>query len=222
MVAGATFAYFTSTANKVTNTFVSGGFGTVYLQEKDGGSTQVDPFTGTQTKANSYTVIPGKNINKDPKVSLDMDDDQITNAYLYVKMTYGKNWVFSQNTNDKTVTFNGTIKETSSALSFTIASNWYLVKHVAATGSADGYIVLCYGSRTKGSEVKADVTATSIFTVSEGSTITVSNGLTETDCEWFRTAANVTSLKLGFSAYAIQAKGFTVDNGWTEAQKLGG
>ena len=138
MVTGATFAYMTSLAKTVTNTFVSGGFGIVYLQEKDGGKTPVDKFTGTQTKANSYTVIPGKSINKNPEVSLDMDSDKITDAYLYVKMTYGANWTYDA-TNRK---FTGKVNSTASALSFTLADSWYVVDSTTANT-----IVLCYGDR---------------------------------------------------------------------------
>lgn len=212
MVTGATLAYLTSIANTVTNTFVSGGFGTVYLQEKDGGSTPVDPFTGTLTKNNSYTVIPGKAINKDPQVSLNMDDDKITDAYLYVKMTYGTNWTYDA-TNRK---FTGKVNSRTSALSFTLADNWYVVDS-ATTGT----IVLCYGSKDAGAKVTGDVDYTSIFKASNGATITVSTALTEADCEWFKTSANSALLKLAFSAYAIQSEGFTVTTGWDQAKTLG-
>lgn len=215
MVAGATFAYFTSAAKTVTNTFVSGGFGIVYLQEKDGGKTPVDKFTGTKTKANSYTVIPGKSINKNPEVSLDMDADKITDAYLYVKMTYGTNWKYDATNR----TFTGTVKENSSALSFTLADNWYVVDS-ATTGT----IVLCYGSKTAGAKVTGDLAATRIFapiSETDTATISVSKDLTEADCEWFKTAADAAKLKLTFSAYAIQSEGFTVKTGWNQAKTLG-
>lgn len=191
MVTGATFAYFTSLAGDVTNTFVSGNFGKVYIQEiNDDGDTNVTGFSDTkQNKTNKYTVIPGKAINKNPQIKFDFTDTTpITGAYIYVKIEYGAGWSYSSNK------FTGTVNSKTSALSVSVNStNWKQV----ATGT--GFVVFCY----KNAAQTADLNYTSVFS----GNITVANTLTEEDCKWFADTSKY-NLDLKFSAYAVQQGSF--------------
>ena len=185
---GATLAYFTSLTGDVTNTFVSGNFGKVYIQEiNDDGDTNVTGFSATKrNEENKYTVIPGKAINKNPQIKFDFTDTTpITGAYIYVKIEYEGGWTYTESSK----TFSGTVNGRANALSVSVSSNWTQV----AKGT--GYVVFCY----KNTAQTSDMSYTSVF----NGNITVSADLIEADCQWINTANN--NLDLKFSAYAVQS-----------------
>lgn len=192
MVAGATFAYFTSLAGDVTNTFVSGNFGNVYIREiNDDGKPSVPEFSATkQNKTNKYTVIPGKAINKDPQIKFDFKDTTpITGAFIYVKIVYEGGWTYTESSK----TFSGTVNSKTKALSVSVSADWTQVE------KGTGYVVFCY----KNTAQKSDMPYTSVF----GGDITVSADLIEADCKWFADTSKY-NLDLTFSAYAVQEGSF--------------
>lgn len=217
MVTGATFAYLTSKASKVTNTFVSGGFGTIELREyqDDGNNDTIDWFTGSSTKTNQYTVVPGVNINKNPTVKFTFDDNEpITGAYIFVTIEYDTsdanyNWRYASADRQLIAEVNGT-----DCLTVNIANVWNVVS------STDGKIVLCHGNASAASAISADLGETKIFANLDGSTdktIAVSSDMTEEMCENMNT--NKAKYSLNISAYAIQSETFnSVSDAWTALQ----
>lgn len=222
---GATLAYLTSIASNVTNSFVSGGFGVVSLQEVgDDGDKDIAWFTGNKTTGNinSYTIVPGVDIEKDPQVKFVFDDDTISNAYVYVKITYSTGtalgdqnncWKYTKGTNAINGTLTAKINGVD-ALSVTLGDNWK-----ALNATADGSIVLCYVEGVDYVSMKKNdnplANGLSIFKTLEGSekTIDVSGALTEADLDVF--ATKNANYNLSFSAYACQTEGgVTVANGW--------
>lgn len=222
---GATLAYLTSIASNVTNSFVSGGFGVVSLREvSDDGNKDIAWFSGNKTSnnINSYTVVPGVDIKKDPQVKFVFDSDTISNAYVYVKITYSTGdtlkdkdncWLYTKGTNaingKLTAKINGV-----DALSVTLGDNWK-----ALNATKDGSIVLCYVEGIDYVSMKKDdnplANGLSIFKSIEGSdkTIDVSDALTEADLDVFVTKN--ANYNLSFSVYACQTEGgVTVANAW--------
>lgn len=95
LAVGATWAYLTATTGPVENTFVAGGavkqsdlklYEHKANQNKDGTYT-LD--TKTPTTANSYTVMPGVDLPKDPTVEVAAANGPY---YLFVKVTEGANF----------------------------------------------------------------------------------------------------------------------------------
>jgi predicted ribosomally synthesized peptide with SipW-like signal peptide len=230
IVTGSTLAYLTSVANKVTNTFVSGGFGVLSLQEvNDDGDKDIAWFTGTKTGdnyTNSYDVVPGVDIKKDPQVKFEFDADSVaTGAYVFVKITYptsdsSNGWTYVASTNGINAKLTGKINDVD-ALSVTFANNWKVV----GAGTSKGTIVLTYCTNA-GSIKSMKPTdnplknASSLFKALEGGdkTIDVSDVLTEADLDVFVT--KTANYNLSFSAYAIQTDGFTGDQAVADAWKI--
>ena len=210
---GATLAYLTSITGDVTNTFVSGGFATLSIEEKgDDGDKDITNEGGT----NTYTVVPGKNLNKDPQVTFTFDEaakDRLSNAYVFVKITYGSGWNYASNKFTATVGAEG--DTLANALQISVnTTNWVQV----ATGT--GYVVFAYKVDDATNKVtKNSFTDKDILAMSSGKSIIVSKNLTETQCEWIK--ANSSIFNLDFKAYAIQDTGFNVNSAWTEVSKLG-
>jgi hypothetical protein len=216
MVTGATFAYLTTQASKVTNTFVSGGFGKIELREfkDDGNNDAIDWFTGSSAKTNQYTVVPGVNINKNPTVKFTFDDTTpITDAYIFVTIEYDTsnanyNWRYTTG-RQLIAKVNGT-----DSLTVNIANTWYVVS------STNGKIVLCYGSSSAAQTRSANLGETKIFANLDGSTnktIAVSSAMTEDMCEKMNT--NKAKYSLNISAYAIQSETFnSASAAWTALQ----
>mgnify|MGYP003310370060 CR=1 FL=1 len=209
MVTGATFAYLTSKASKVTNTFVSGGFGTIELREfnDDGNNETIDWFTGitTEEKKNEYTVVPGVNITKNPTVKFTFDDDKpITNAYIFVTIEYNTSddyykWYYTTG-RQLIAKVDGT-----DCLTVNIAQVWNVVS------SANDKIVLCYGDENAARAISADLGETKIFANLNGDTdktIAVSSNMTEDMCENMNNETNKAKYNLDISAYAIQSESF--------------
>ena len=108
LAVGATYAYLTATTGEVENTFVAGGavkqsdlklYEHKANQNKDGTYT-LD--TKTPTTANSYTVMPGVDLPKDPTVEVAAANGPY---YLFVKVTEGANFnknIFGYSIDDTT------------------------------------------------------------------------------------------------------------------------
>lgn len=213
MVTGATFAYFTSLSKKVTNTFVSGGFATLTIEEPKGDGNAAVPTSGG---TNQFTVIPGVNLEKDPQIDLTFATNKITDAYVFVKITYGAAWTYSD------YVFSGKINtDTTAKLTTNIdKTNWK--EHT----KGDGYVVLVYvGTGSTNSVVSSNLVDKNILAYSYANeagtagkkTIQVAGSLTQTNCNWI--TSNTAKFNLDFSAYAIQSSGLTIAQAWTELSK---
>ena len=84
-VVGATLAFLFAESKEVVNTFTVGNI------EIDLNETDVD--NDDDTKANSYKVVPGTTVDKDPTVTVEANSE---NCYVYVKVT--NNLVIDGNT----------------------------------------------------------------------------------------------------------------------------
>lgn len=228
MVCGATFAYLWNMTGDVTNTFVSGGFGKIYLQEVDGGSNPTkDWLSGTgNTHTNSYTVVPGVDIKKDPQVKFEFDSNPISGAYIFVRINHDKSdanngWTFTKGTNGANGGVNGTLTAKiggKQAFTVTFGDDWRELS-VATNGD----VVLCYSksgnfsSITKSSNPLSN--GISIFKkLGDGTnnTIDVSAELTEGDIETLKT--NQDNYNLSFSVYAVQKEGLAVIDAWNQVK----
>ncbi len=218
---GGTIAYLATTTSTLVNTMVAGEFGNIYLQEVgDDGSQEIKWFTGIGHKyENDYSVTPGVDINKDPKVKFEFGgEDSVTSAYIFVRIpyTYSKTngWAFDQASRTLTAYVNGKV-----ALKATINSDWYIMQYATAFNETKGTgeIVLSVAnangkvsSVTKGSSAFAVLTSagSSVFAkLADGiNTIEVSEALELADSKTFY--ANIDNYNLPFYAYAIQTESF--------------
>lgn len=232
MACGATFAYLWSMAGDVTNTFVSGGFGKIYLQEvDDDGDKDINWFTGTDTDyEKSYTIVPGVDIEKDPQVKFTFESDAVSNAYIFVKIEFPTGatlkdtnncWHYDENSSALNTPITGKING-KEALTITMGDNWKKIN-----ASADGAVVFTYcapqgaiQSISKASNPLAS--GLSLFKAidANGKTIEVSDALTEADLQVF--ATKMANYDLSFSAYAIQTDGFIgeVAKAWTKVSAM--
>lgn len=217
MVTGATLSYFNSSASKVENTFVSGGFGVISLREMndDGSNPTNDWLSGTNhAHTNIYTVVPGADIKKDPQVKFEFDSDAVVSgAYVFIKITYDTSdpdncWNYAAVDDGINAKLNATVNGVENALSITLGDNWKIVNG----GTSNGTIVLTScadlgGIRSITKENNPLQDAFSIFKADEnGKTIDVSTALTADDTTVFQ--ANKAKFSLSFSAYAIQKDGY--------------
>lgn len=210
MGVGATIAYFTDVTGTLTNTVVAGGFATLEIEEPKGdGSTDLTNAGGT----NQFKIIPGKNLLKDPQVTFTFDSDHDTNAFVFVKITYGSGWKYASNKFTATVGAEG--DTLANALQISInTTNWAQV----TTGT--DYVVLAYKVDDATNKItKKNFSDKDVLAMSSSKSIIVSKNLTETQCEWIK--ANSSIFNLDFKAYAIQDTGFNVTSAWTEVSKLG-
>lgn len=229
MVTGATLSYFNSSASKVENTFVSGGFGVISLREiEDDGSNPTNGWLSgaNHTHTNIYTVVPGADIKKDPQVKFEFDSNAVVSgAYVFIKITYDTSdpdnrWHYAAVDGGVNATLNATVNGVANALSITLGNNWKIVG--GGTSDATGTIVLtsCADGGAIRSITKAENPLKDAFSIfkadANGKTIDVSTALTAADTAEFQ--ANNTKFSLSFSAYAIQKNGYenNVIGAWNE------
>lgn len=190
-VAG-TLAYLQVKTGSVQNTFAPSNIDlTLAETATEGGS----------TTANTYKMIPGVKIDKDPKVTVKADID----CYVFVEVT--------ETTNFDTY------------MTYAIASGWKLfnttsgaVTEIAADADLDGTYVLFR-------EVSADVAKDGEeFGVLAGNQVMVPYTVTKTQMnELYNADGTVITAnqpKLTFTAYAIQKAGFedNLAGAWAKAQ----
>lgn len=175
---GGTIAYLTDTTGPVTNTFTVGDIGDLTL---------------TETTGDSYTIIPGANISKNPVVAYESDANNDVAVYVFVKVT-APGWTVAAD--NKTYTKSTTSADP--ALSFTIDdSKWtYLTK--------DGSDYIYYAAVNAATDFSASVIS--------GNSITVSADIVDGEIETLTGT-------LTFAAYAIQQSGFdTAAAAWDEVK----
>lgn len=176
-VAGGTMAWLITTTDPVTNTFVAGQIGNLVLEETDTDSS-------TEGKQHNYTVIPGKAITKDPKISYTKaTENDVGSVYIFVEVT-GGSWTLGQD--NKTYT--------ADELSWEIAESW--------THLSDNVFYMIAEETVSNQEIIKNNTITVGTSIEKGedmdAAVTAANGLT-------------------FTAYAIQAEGFTGTNAASDA-----
>lgn len=179
-VAG-TLAYLKVTTAPVTNTFAP---------------SNID-LTLTETP-NTYKMVPGVDIPKDPKVTVTADID----CYVFVKVEESANF--------------------DTYMTYAIASGWKLYDSGATkidTAANDTYVLY--------REVAAaDATDSEVFAVLADNKVAVPDTVTKTDMDklYSNGAVNTNAQpKLIFTAYAIQQAGFAdVAAAWTAAQSQQG
>lgn len=152
-------------------------------------------LTLTETTT-TYKMVPGVEIAKDPKVTVSGDVD----AYVFVKIVE----------NGK-VTVNGTEYCLDDFLSYAIADGWTVLSGTVdvndATNGNEEIVIY--------REVGANDTVKS-FSVLAGDKVTTNSGVTKEMMDAYKDG----SIKLTFTAYAIQKDGFdTPAAAWAEASK---
>lgn len=173
---GGTVAWLTAKTDPVVNTFTYGDI-----------NIKLDETTG-----NNYKIIPGVDIAKDPKVTVNANSEA---CYLFVKIKE-ENWPTLMETD-------GTTKK----VSYDIAAGWKPL-----TGQAGVYYREVDAATAKAGAsyyiLKGDATyANGVVTVSENLTKGEVNSIS-------------TQPKLTFTAYAVQKDGFnTAAAAWAEASK---
>ena len=149
-----------------------------------------------------YKMIPGKDIDKDPKVTVTADID----SYVFVKVEESANF--------------------DTYMTYAIASGWQLFNPTDGT-VADGIDTAALDNYVLFREVTAEAAKDGKeFYVLADNKVTVPNTVTKTDMDKLYTngAVNTTDQpKLTFTAYAIQQAGFAnVAAAWTAAQSQQG
>ncbi len=189
---GGTIAYLTANTDPVVNTFTPSTI-SVKLTETDA--------DGNEVIANTYKVIPGYTVTKDPKVTIVNDD---VDAYLFVKVTASE--LFT-----KSVTFPGPVMNGISAVfvEYAIDNGWTLLE--SEYEEYEGFEHLdgvYYRVVTKDADTKT-------FSVLADDQITFADTLTAAD------VAKSTDWKLSFDAYAVQKMknddtAFTPADAWAQ------
>lgn len=179
VVAGGTFAWLTQKTAPVINTFTYG---------------DINIGLGETTGSN-YKIIPGVNIKKDPKVTVEADSEA---CWLFVKVEEN-NWPDFKD---------GTARK----VDYAIATGWTKLtgvegvddvyyREVAATGATAQEFYVLAGKGTTGDLVNG--------------VVTVSENLTKTEVNSITAGTQPT---LTFTAYAVQKDGVTsVTDAWAKA-----
>ena len=185
-VAG-TLAYLQVQTNDVVNTFAPSNIDlTLAETATEGGS----------TAANTYKMIPGVDIAKDPKVTVTADID----CYVFVKVVETENF--------------------DTYMTYAIASGWKLYDSgdtTIDTVANDTYVLYREVSAYEAKDSKA-------FYVLADNKVTVPNTVTKTQMDALYDSSNAVITadqpKLTFTAYAIQKAGFENDlaGAWAAAQ----
>lgn len=194
LAVGATYAYLTATTKAVTNTFTAGGAvaaNDLTLKEHkvipntDGSYTLDNTTYLDEGEGNSYVVLPGVNLPKDPTVEVKKADGPY---YLFVEVTKGD----QVGNND-----------TTKALSYTVdGSHWVALK-------IEGKEVYAYSTDGKNPAILSkELTPTQILAPTADETDATDNTITVSGDEALTSALTPETAKLTFTAYACQAAGF--------------
>ena len=204
---GVTFALMTSTSETVTNTFVAGKFGDLTLDEspvqKVNGTNNYVQATGNRITANSYDLVPGAQLYKDPAVTFAYKNNAPSGIayYVFVEIIGGDGWTI--NSNSATYAVTDANDESVNIITFNIdTTKWDKLDSVS-----DRNIYVYIGGETDGLLI-TPLEQTDIF---NSKTHTVNSDATAEDME------KITSdFTLIFNGYAAQA-GTDAETTWTEA-----
>lgn len=189
--AGATLAWLTAQTQVVKNTFTVGDIN-ITLTEDGASDTDGD---GKVDLNNSFEIIPGTNLEKEPVVTVLKDSEA---CWLFVEVTE-KNWPQVKEADGTTL-----------KVKYEIAEGWKPVTN--AVTDTDGNKTYVYYR-----EVAETTTADTPFVVlkadANGKEITVSDTLTKEEMN------AMTVPQLTFKAYAVQKENITtVTEAWAEAK----
>ena len=197
LAVGATYAYLTAETEAVTNTFTAGGavaqtdfsLWEHRVKQNDDGSYVLDNNTPTAT-GNSYTVLPGVNLPKDPTVTISKSTGSY---YLFVTVEKGSGFT--------------AVGGSAAPLSYTVASSWEGM-NISGDGAANKELYV-YTVTTEGSKTyiqPASNIATN-YAVLAGIVGDTSNTIKVSDSS---AALNLgeNGSELKFVAYACQSAGF--------------
>ncbi len=173
---GGTIAWLTAKTTPVVNTFTYGDI-------------KIDL---TESGDRSFKIIPGVDITKDPKVTVEATSEP---CYLFVKVEE-ENWPTFTETD-------ATTGKTKNKVSYEIADGW-----TALEGQNGVYYRI----------INTVTTANTDYPVLKDNKVTVSENLSKAEINGI--AADKKIPKLTFTAYAIQKEGFaTPEAAWTEVSK---
>lgn len=203
---GGTIAWLQDTTQKVTNTFAPTNIDLTLIEN---GATAEE---GSTDQSKDYTVIPGVNMPKDPKVSAESD----VNYYVFVKVD-ATGWTVTEvGTTDNSY---HTYKTLQDKISCAIVTDWKFLAKETVDGKTS-YVY--YQAVSAGTEFKdKSVLVDNQVVVDKTLTDEMMNPVGSDG-----TATPVTIPSLTFTAYAIQqANGydttFTAAEAWAEAKKAG-
>ena len=191
LAVGATYAYLTATTGKVENTFTAGkavAQGDLKLYESkaklnDDGTYSLDK-TAEPVTSNTYTVMPGVNLPKDPTVEVTKAEGPY---YLFVEVTKGA-------------------KVDGTTLAYTVdGSKW--VKLEGITGDREVYAYKT-ADGTVPAILKGKLAATQILAPTADTKDAADNTITVSGDEKLTGALSAADANLTFTAYACQAAGF--------------
>jgi len=197
---GGTVAWLQTKTATVTNTFVVGDIGALTLTETKTTVTDGTPTNETLTaveggenkKNDTFVIVPGVDLTKDPKVAYNAHDDSVDDipVYVFVKIDAANGWTVDGAKYDYKV-------NDAALISFTVDSGWNPV-----TGQTGVYY--------KALDAKTDLAAASVITDNK---ITVSQNITK---EQLAAITDPSIFNLVFTAYAIQQQGHdNVAAAWT-------
>ena len=192
---GGTIAYLTTKSDDVKNTFVASDIGKLELKETD-----TDGDGSMTTQKNTYMVVPGVDITKDPKLTYTINQDATSDndvpVYVFVKVT-AKGWTVSGNS------YKFPIGDVADGLSATVCDGW-----TELTG-----VTLGEGEHVYYKELAANtaMAATSLIT---GDKVTVSADITDAGLQ------ATTFQNLDFMAYACQSQGLSAAEAWAQVKDM--
>lgn len=168
---GVTLAYFTDETSGVTNTFVVGEIGELTLEETDTGLDK-----DGEDNTNTYIVVPGVEIEKDPKVTFTYDTnilkEQQRPAYVFIAVG-GSGWEYDDSSKtfiSKEIKNKEEVIVEEEAMKWDIVSEWKFLKNDNVAGKnvwvfyqlvdpqAQGYQKIENRSIITGNEIVVDET----------------------------------------------------------------
>lgn len=199
LAVGATWAYLTAQTKAVTNTFTAGGAvaaNDLTLKEhvatpNTDGSYKLDNTYLDEGKGNSYVVLPGVNLPKDPTVKVTAANGPY---YLFVEVTKGTGF-------DEVTVGEGDAAKTGKPLDYTIAANWDELSLTGKDETREVYVY--YVTGTDSSKTYIQNAATNDIPVLLNDRVTVN-----ADNDIIATLTAKSDANLTFQAYACQAAGF--------------
>lgn len=199
LAVGATYAYLTAQTKAVTNTFTAGGAvaaNDLTLKEhvatpNADGSYKLDTNYVEEGKGNSYVVLPGVNLPKDPTVKVTAANGPY---YLFVEVTKGTGF-------DEVTVGEGDAAKTGKPLDYTIAANWDKLSLTGKDVTREVYVYYVTGTDSSKTYIQNAATNDIPVLLNDRVTVNANNDIIATLTA--KSDANLT-----FQAYACQAAGF--------------
>lgn len=200
LAVGATYAYLTAQTKAVTNTFTAGGAVAdkdltlkehVATPNTDGSYTLSDTNYVKEGEGNSYVVLPGVNLPKDPTVKVTAANGPY---YLFVEVTKGTGF-------DEVTVGEGDAAKTGKPLDYTIAANWDKLSLTGKDVTREVYVYYVTGTDSSKTYIQNAATNDIPVLLNDRVTVNANNDIIATLTA--KSDANLT-----FQAYACQAAGF--------------